>query len=490
MVSQEQESRASSLPQQMGEQLSRASSRPPGGAAVPRGSELARDASGRVQAPLRGVLMVAFHFPPQKGSSGLQRTLRFVQHLRGLGWAPTVLTANARAYAECADDHLADLPADVPVLRAFALDTARHLAIRGKYLGAMALPDRWWTWVVPAFFTGLRAIRRSRPSVLYSTSPIPSAQLVGWALHRATGLPWVADLRDPLTGRASPATRGLRHRAQAFVERCVARRAAHIVFTTSAARADFHSRYPTLPLAHLHVVENGFDEGDFLAAEALAAAEAQLAHAPTAKERVACAPPVAQSSSAASLKKPLVLLHSGLVSDAVRTPRALLQALATALPEGQFRGRPVRVVFRGSQAEAEFRPLTAALGLEPWVVWLPALPYREALLEMLRADGLLLLQGEQNNPQVPAKVYEYFRAGRPVLGLVGEGSECTRLLAAEGLGTTAPLEDPVAIEAALGAFLAQVVAGTAPIMPAARAKVFSRAGRTAELATVLGVAAS
>ena len=174
----------------------------------------------------------------------------------------------------------------------------------------------------------------------------------------------------------------------------------------------------------------------------------------------------------------------------MRTPRALLQALAQALPEGEFDGRPVRVVFRGSQAEATYRPLTAALGLERWVAWRPALPYREALLEMLQADGLLLLQGEQNNPQVPAKVYEYFRAGRPVLGLVGEGSECTRLLAAEGLGATAPLEDEAAIEVALGAFLAQLVAGTAPVMPAARAKNFSRTGRTAELATVLGAAAS
>jgi hypothetical protein len=270
------------------------------------------------------------------------------------------------------------------------------------------------------------------------------------------------------------------------VERCVAHRAAQIVFTTPAARADFHSRYPALSAARLHVVENGFDESDFLAAEALAAAEARAAAgAPVANASASTQPPHAAQS-----RKPLLLLHSGLMSDAVRTPRALLQALAQALPEGQFRGRPVRVVFRGSQAEATYRPLTAALGLAHWVTWLPALPYREALLEMLQADGLLLLQGEQNDPQVPAKVYEYFRAGRPVLGLVGEGSECTRLLAAEGLGTTAPLEDPAAIEAALGAFLAQVVAGTAPVMPAARAKVFSRAGRTAELAQVLGVAAS
>jgi glycosyltransferase involved in cell wall biosynthesis len=285
----------------------------------------------------------------------------------------------------------------------------------------------------------------------------------------------VADLRDPLTGRASAATRGLRHRAQVFVERCVARRASHVVFTTRGALADFHERYPAFPAARLHVVENGYDEGDFQAAEALCAA--------------AVAKPALATPSVSS-PEPLLLLHSGLVSDAVRTPRALLQALAHAFPGGKFHGHAVRVVFRGSQAEAEFRPLTAALGLEPWVEWLPALPYREALVEMLQASGLLLMQGEQNNPQVPAKVYEYFRAGRPVLGLVGEGSECAALLAAEGLGATAPLEDAAAIERALHCFLEQVLGGTAPVMSTSRAGDFSREGRAAGLAKVLAAATS
>ena len=42
--------------------------------------------------------MVAFHFPPLAGSSGIQRTLRFVQHLPALGWEPIVLSAHPRAY--------------------------------------------------------------------------------------------------------------------------------------------------------------------------------------------------------------------------------------------------------------------------------------------------------------------------------------------------------------------------------------------------------
>ena len=54
--------------------------------------------------PRRKILMVAYHFPPLAGSSGIQRTLRFVQHLTALGWQPIVLTASPWAYAQTSSD--------------------------------------------------------------------------------------------------------------------------------------------------------------------------------------------------------------------------------------------------------------------------------------------------------------------------------------------------------------------------------------------------
>ena len=79
--------------------------------------------------------MVAYHFPPLAGSSGIQRTLRFVQHLPAFGWQPLVLTTQTGAYERISNDLLADVPHDVTVRRAFALDTTRHLSIKGRYLG-------------------------------------------------------------------------------------------------------------------------------------------------------------------------------------------------------------------------------------------------------------------------------------------------------------------------------------------------------------------
>src|SRR6185436_12541597 len=99
----------------------------------------------RSGAPMKRVLMVAFHFPPLAGSSGIQRTLRFARHLPQFGWQPMILTAHPRAYERTSDDQTGDTDSIAIVERAFALDSARHLAFRGRYPAFVARPDRWIT---------------------------------------------------------------------------------------------------------------------------------------------------------------------------------------------------------------------------------------------------------------------------------------------------------------------------------------------------------
>jgi glycosyltransferase involved in cell wall biosynthesis len=64
-------------------------------------------------------------------------------------------------------------------------------------------------------------------------------------------------------------------------------------------------------------------------------------------------------------------------------------------------------------------------------------PHAEAVQWIRRAHALLLMQdGAGSEIVVPAKVYEYMRAGKPILGLFRPG-ETTGLLEASGLGYTA-----------------------------------------------------
>ena len=75
---------------------------------------------------VKRVLMIAFHYPPLRGSSGIQRTLKFSKYLPEFGWDPVVLTAHQRAYSSIGNDQISEISKQI-FYRAFARDTTSHL---------------------------------------------------------------------------------------------------------------------------------------------------------------------------------------------------------------------------------------------------------------------------------------------------------------------------------------------------------------------------
>src|SRR6185503_2245496 len=115
-------------------------------------------AAGRVSGSARRLLLIAFHFPPIQGSTGVTRTLAFAKYLRDYGWEVAVLTVHPRAYTEVRADNLQTVRPHVMVERASALDAQRHLSIRGRYASFLALPDRWQSWIPAGIARGVRLV--------------------------------------------------------------------------------------------------------------------------------------------------------------------------------------------------------------------------------------------------------------------------------------------------------------------------------------------
>ena len=153
---------------------------------------------------VKRVLMIAYHFPPMSGSSGIQRTLGFARHLLDAGWQPIVLTATPGAYEAVNSSHVRALPPEVIVKRAVAFDAGRHFAFLGRYPAFLARPDRWASWWLGAVPAGLMLARTLRPVAIWSTYPIATAHLIGATLSRLTALPWIADFRDPMAQDGYP----------------------------------------------------------------------------------------------------------------------------------------------------------------------------------------------------------------------------------------------------------------------------------------------
>lgn len=419
---------------------------------------------------MRSALLVAYHFPPFKGSSGLERTLALARHLPSHGWQPIVLTVTPNAYADTSDERLGTIPDGTRVVRAPAFDAARTIAIRGRYPRWVTLPDRWQNWILTGTLAGLAAVRRHRPSVLWSTYPITSAHFIGSMLSRLTGVPWVADFRDPMVEYVDrqqtwfptdPAVRAMRLRAEA----AAAARASAMTFCTAGARDVCIQRYPRARQRHdcWVVVPNGFDE--------------------TAFEDLPIPLPRPDGD-------PLTLIHSGTIYPTPdRDPTCFLRALGRVLGTREAAARPVQVILRGSGVEVLYGELLRELGLDTVVRFEPVVEYRKALQEVCEADGLLLFQGHASNPAIPAKLYEYFRAGRPILALVDPEGETARALRDIGTGIQAPLDDTDAIASVLGRFLHAIDDGTARGVPPAQAAQFERRHAVARMAGIFDAVA-
>ena len=408
------------------------------------------------------VLMIAYHFPPLKGSSGIQRTLKFCQYLPQFGWQPVVLSANERAYPKTSPEQLGDIAPGLEVKRAFALDTARHLSIKGAYPRLLAMPDKWVSWLFGGLASGLLLIRKTKPQILWSTYPIATAHLIGYGLHRLTGLPWVADLRDPMAQDGYPED-PLIWKSYKWIEDKIARHAAAICFTSPGAIDEFTKKHAGLANSgRLCLIENGYDEECF--AEAAA---------------------IANANKPASAGRQAVLVHSGIVYTSERDPRPFLQALAELKSEGAVTPATLRVVFRAAENDGYLAQLIEAAGVGDIVELAPAIAYVEALAEMLNASGLILLQAANCNYQIPAKLYEYIRAGRPIFALTdaaGDSAGIIRQLPGNTLANIASCED---IKAKLKAFLGRLDAAMETTGAQPSAQRFSRREKSRELAGLL-----
>jgi glycosyltransferase involved in cell wall biosynthesis len=299
--------------------------------------------------------------------------------------------------------------------------------------------------------TGLSMVRRYRPDVIWSTFPIATAHIIGLLLHRLTGLPWVADFRDPTTEPGYANRPG-----HLWLERRIVRHAARMTFTTPSTLRMYSERYSAEPASRWLELPNGYDEDMFRSAEL------EPANRPASR--------------------PLTLVHSGVLYQIERDPRPFFAAIAKLKAAGIIDAATLQVVLRGTHYDSLYAPLLAAEGIDDIVQLADSIPYRAALREMLDADGLLIFQAANCNVQIPAKLYECLRAGRPIFALTDSAGDTAGVMRSTGAGTIAPIDDSDTIAQRLAQFIAEVRSGSARTAGAQVVSSYSRRSLTSQLA--------
>ncbi len=327
------------------------------------------------------------------------------------------------------------------VFRPAAAALRRHLyAIR-------QLPDKQADWLGPATDLGRATIGNWRPDLIVASAPPYSGLIVAARLSGESGIPWVAELRDPWADNVYNGRPAWRNWVDRWMERRTLHSAAALIAVSPVVTRELRSRY-SQPVA---TVLNGF------------------------------APEDLPSSRRTAPHDTLTIVYTGTIYPGHRDPTALFAAIAR-LPEAAR--RRVRVVFYGPE-KAQVHGLAARHDVLEQVSVMPGVSHRESLQRQADADVLLLLQ--RNHPSdegnIPAKFFEYIGALRPILLLGYEAGVLAGAIRDRRAGLVC--NDPAEIAAQLESWIGQLAADGIPTLPETARAGLTRAEQFAGYETLL-----
>ena len=420
------------------------------------------------------VLIITYYWPPS-GGSGVQRWVKFVKYLPQEGWEPVVFAPENAAYPALDPSLAKEIPESVEVIRGkiwepYAayrkLTGAKSTEVTEISSGKKTWKQRLSLWIRANLFVPDPRIGWVRPSVktlkeyleehpvdaIVTSGPPHSVHLIGEQLHKATGIPWIPDFRDPWSRmyylRYLPMTprtwRKLRAQEQSVLDSC-----STVLSCTPLVQEEFQAMTKT-PVA---CITNGFDQEDFTG-------------------------PAPEGDGYFNIT------HTGLFA-ADGNPFTLwkvLEKMAASVPGFKDELR-IRLV---GKVDKEVMDAIAAAGLGANVVAIGPSDHATAVKEQ-RSASLLILPLRNDplyKPILPGKLFEYLASRRPVLGIGQEDGAMARVLFATKAGITADWEESAAMRAFIANAWEQHCSGG---VPATTGDIgpYTRRATTSQLARLL-----
>ncbi len=174
---------------------------------------------------MKKVLIITYYWPPA-GGPGVQRVLKFAKYLPDFGWEPFILTVKNGEFPAHDKSLENDIPQNCHVHKSksvepfyiykkflgdinkneiptYILNQSKSDSLKDKTAKWIRLnlfvPDAKIGWIPFAVSKGNKLIKEHNIDVIFSSSPPQTVNLIAKKLSKKSGLPWVADYRDPWT---------------------------------------------------------------------------------------------------------------------------------------------------------------------------------------------------------------------------------------------------------------------------------------------------
>jgi glycosyltransferase involved in cell wall biosynthesis len=365
---------------------------------------------------MKKVLFISYYWPPS-GKASLQWPLKIIKHLPAFGWIPSVLTVDKDSFTQKDATFLNEIPDKVKVIKARSFEP---FDIYKKILGKkkedqliasetiskqntsfahqlsvwlrmnVFIPDARVGWYFPAVKAGTNFLSDEKIDAVVSIGPPHTTHLVGKKFAANSGIPHVPVFIDPWVDisyykeyKRSQLTLTIDKR----LEKSVLENASAIIYVTETMKNDYIKKYPRIENKS-NVLYWGYSEEDFSS--------------------------LSPSLSLKDKKDEEIILHAGNIFDH-QNPKEFWKTINKEISIG----RKLKLVFIGTVSPGIKQSITNS-GLDTFTEYKGFLPYKQMLNEMLNANYLLVCASEPRH--VPGKLFEYLRAGKPIIAF-GDGND-------------------------------------------------------------------
>jgi len=381
------------------------------------------------------VLIITYYWPPS-GGVAVQRVLKFTKYLRDFNWEPVIYTVSNGEFPEIDYSLMSEIPEGVEVLKTkiwepyslYKLITGKKKKVGihrneiksgGKISlaesvsiwirGNLFIPDTRFLWIIPSVSFLKKKVDKSNFQAIISTGPPHTNHLIALKLSSFTGVPWLADFRDPWTTMDYYKDLKLSHFADKrhhFIEAKVLMAASAVTVVGRLMKDEFEGK----GARRVEMITNGFDESDFRDSNVKLDSEFSIVHVGSFLRR--------------------------------RNPIALWEAMARLKEESHPLLGKLKIKLIGRVDPLILESITK-YGINEFFIHIPFTPHNE-VLHFLKSAQILLLPIDNFDGAkwvLTGKLFEYMASKRPVLCIGPLDGDAASLIKETGIGETFGFDD-------------------------------------------------
>ena len=367
---------------------------------------------------MKKLLFITYFWPPS-GKATLHWPLKIIKHLPEFGWQPSVLTAEEDSFSYKDGSLIKEVNPDLQVFKSKSVepfDLYKKFTGKKKDEPLIAsetissenqniahklsmwirfnifIPDARVGWLLSAVPKGKEILANNNFDSVISLGPPHSTHLVGYRLSKKFKLPFVPVLIDPwvdIVYYKSAKRSQASIKVDNYLERKVLKYASKVIFVTKSTQEDYIKKYSFLDKKSF-VLYWGYNEDAF---------QNQFENYSTDEE---------------------VITHAGNIFD-YQNPSGLWKRIRKEIDSG----RKIKLKFIGTVSPLIKKEIENN-GLNEITEYLGFLPYSKMIEELKKSSYLLVCASEKRH--VPGKLFEYLRAGKPILAFGNDNEEVKSII--------------------------------------------------------------